>query len=74
MSLTVSYGYWLSLTVSDPKELLHVSYCLSLLLTVPHCCHGVAACLSLSPMVVGCLSLFVQSHGVATYLIGAGRL
>ena len=83
MSLTVSYGFWLSHTVSlvtlqflhvshcflwllacshclfGPMELLHVSHCLLLLLVFSHCLsqyHGVSACLSLSPMVDGCIS------------------
>ena len=49
MSLTVSYVFWLSLTVSTiAMDLLHVSHCLFQF-------HGVAACLSLSPIVAGCL-------------------
>ena len=38
MSLTFSYGCWLSLNVSPSKmELLYVSYCLPLLLALSHC-------------------------------------
>ena len=37
MSLNVSYGFWLSLTVSPSvMELLHVSHCLVLLLAYSH--------------------------------------
>ena len=62
MSLTVSYSCWLSLTVSTiAMDLLHVSHCLFQF-------HGVAACRSLSPIVAGCLSLPLPSHGVAKCL------
>ena len=62
-SLTVSHCCLLSLTVSlSDMELLHVAQFLSLLLTVSHCLHGVVACLSVSPMVAGCLSLSLMSH------------
>ena len=47
LSLTVSYGFWLSLTVfTSANELLHISQCLPLLLGVSNCLfqfHGVAA-------------------------------
>ena len=49
-------------------KLLYVSYCLLMLLAVSHSlsqCHGVAACLSLSPMVAGRFSLSLQSHVVS---------
>ena len=48
--------------LSSPMELLHVSHCLLLLLAISHCFsqhHGVAACLLLSLMVSGYLSLFL---------------
>ena len=68
-SLTVFHGCWMSLTVSPSNmELLHVVHCLSFLLTVSHSLHGVAACLSVSPMVAGSLSHSLRSHGVATCL------
>ena len=51
-SLTISHGCRLSFTVSSSsKELLAVSYCLFKF-------KGVTASLSLSPIVVSCLSLF----------------
>ena len=66
MSLTVSFCCWLSLTFSSSAiELLRPWY-----LSVSHClsqCHGVAACLSLSPIVSGYLSLPLQSHGVVGF-------
>ena len=59
LPLTISHCCWLSLTVyPSPIEWLHVSHCHPLLLDVSYRlyqCHGVAACLSLSPIVTGCL-------------------
>ena len=67
--------------LSGPMELLHISHCLLLLLAVSYClsqCHGVAACLLLSPiiathvfqspMVDDCLSISLPSFGVAIFL------
>ena len=49
MSIFISHCYWKSLTVFPiSMDLLHVSYCLSLLLAVSHCFsqfHGVNVCL-----------------------------
>ena len=64
MIFTVSYSCWLSLTVSTSvMESLHVSHRLPLLLAVSNFLfqfHGVTACLSLSPLAAGCLSLSLQ--------------
>ena len=61
MSFTVSYGCWLSLTVFiGAMEFLHAPHSLFQFLEV--------ACLSLSNMVPGFLSLSPQSHGVAACL------
>ena len=72
MSLTVSYGCLLSLIVCfSAMKNLHVSHCLLCLLATSHCpsqCIGVAAYLSLSPMVSGCLSLSIWFQGDATCL------
>ena len=61
MSLTVSYGLLLSLTICcSSMELIHFSLCLLCLLAVSHClsqCHGISTCLSLARMVAGYLSL-----------------
>ena len=60
--LHFSHFSWLSLTVSlSAMELLHVSHCLFRF-------HRVAVCLVLSPMVAGCLSLSLLSHGVSACL------
>ena len=41
MSLTIFYGYWLSLTVSPiAMDLLHVSHCLLWFLAVSQCLSG----------------------------------
>ena len=56
MSLTVAYSCWLSLT--GLWKLLHVSHCLFQF-------NGVAAYLSLSPIVAGIL---YKCHGVAACL------
>ena len=49
MSLTVSHCCWLSLTVfPSAMELLHVSYCLLVLLAVYHCLSGVMELLHIS--------------------------
>ena len=53
--------------LSDPMELLYVSHCFSLLLALSHCLHGCSACLSLSFIVAGSLSLSLRSNGVPTY-------
>ena len=53
--------------LSGPIKLPHYSHCFWLSITVSQL-HGVATCLSLSPMVTGCLSLSVLSHRVATCL------
>ena len=72
LSLTFSYSYLLSPTVSSTsKELLHVSHCLLLFLSVSNnffLCHGVGAYPTLPLIVASCLSLSVRSHGVATSL------
>ena len=75
MSLTVSYGCWLSIAfshcLSGPMKMLHGFHCHQWLLAVSHCLsqyYGVAACLLLSPIVAGCLSLSLQTHGVGTCL------
>ena len=65
MIFNVSYGCWLSLTVSPSVvEFLHVSYTLPWSLAISHYLfqlHGVAACLSLSVIGAGCLSLSVHA-------------
>ena len=94
MSLTVSHACWLSLTVSPMPcsgcmsltvsygccKLLHVSpvlwsCCITFIVT-NGCwlsltfsqCHGIAACLLLSPIVAVCLTLSLQSHRFCTCL------
>ena len=61
MSSTVSYGCWLSLTVSlSSMEVQHISHCLLCVLALSHgffWSHGVAAYLSLSAIIAGCVSL-----------------
>ena len=72
MSLTISHWCLLSLAVfPNSMEFLHVSHCLYWLLAFSHFFFqlpGVAACLSLSRIVAGCLSLTLRSHRVATCL------
>ena len=57
--------------LSGPFELLAVSRCLPWLMAFPHCLfqfQTVAACLSMSLMFAGYLSLFLWSYVVATCL------
>ena len=72
MTLTVSHFCWRSLTVSPSTlKLLHVSYSLLWLLAFCHYlskCHGVVACVLLSPMLASCLSMSLRSHGVTSCL------
>ena len=71
MFLTVSQCCWLSLTIlSGPMELLNFSHCQLLCLAHSHSfsqLYGVAAFLTLSLMVSGCLSLSLLSHGVSAF-------
>ena len=71
VSLTVSYDGLVSLCLYGLMKLLYVSHTLLLLLADSYSfskSHGVAACVSFSPMVVGYLSLSLWSHVVATCL------
>ena len=68
--LSVSYGYWLSLTVPlTAIELLHVSQCLLWLLAVSHCLSGLVEfihvfyCLFRFHGVAACLSLSLVAAG-----------
>ena len=72
--LYVSYclSWWLPASYSpySPMELLDVSHRLMWLIAVSYCLSGLlsSGCLSMSPVVTGCLSLSLRSHRVATCL------
>ena len=58
MSLTVSYGCWLTLTVSpSAMELIHVYHRLLSLLTVSHCLSGPMELLNVSHFLLWLLAV-----------------
>ena len=72
-SLTISHGCLLPVALSSsPIELMHISHCLPWMIAVSNCLfksHGVAAYLSLSPIVSCCLSLSLLSCEVASQTV-----
>ena len=68
MFLTVPYCCWFSLTVSpSAMELLFVPHSLLYVLAVSLChfqYHGVSVFILLSPLIAGCLSLFLFCYGI----------